>query len=59
MSTKKCELYDKDCIECGECDLCDLDPNKTCDSCGKCLESDKDYEVIKITKIITNGNGED
>ncbi len=33
-------------------DTCDLDPNKICDSCGKCIETDKNYEIIKITKII-------
>ena len=33
-------------------DACDLDPNKICDSCGKCIEPDKNYQVIKITKII-------
>lgn len=35
-----------------EDDTCDLDPNKICDSCGKCIEPDKNYKVIKITKII-------
>ena len=54
MEKKKCELYDRECIGCGECDKCDLDPNKICDSCGKCIESDKNYKIIKITKIITD-----
>jgi len=58
MKGEKCELYDRVCIECGECDRCDLDPNKVCDSCGKCLEMDKNYKIIKITKIITDENGE-
>lgn len=36
-----------------ECDdYCDLDRNKICDNCGKCIESDKNYKIIKITKII-------
>ena len=35
-------------------DTCDLDPNKICDSCGKCIEPDKNYKIIKITKIITD-----
>lgn len=36
-----------------ECDdYCDLDKNKICDNCGKCIESDKNYKIIKITKII-------
>ena len=54
MKGKVCELYDRECIECGECDRCDLDANKICDSCGKCLELDKNYKIIKITKIIQN-----
>ena len=33
-------------------DTCDLDPNKICDSCGKCIETDVNYKIIKITKII-------
>lgn len=48
----KCKLYDRECIDCGECDKwCDLDPKKECDSCGKCIENDKKYKIIKITKI--------
>lgn len=48
----KCKLYDRVCIDCGECDeFCDLDPTKKCDSCGKCIEPDKNYKIIKITKI--------
>ena len=54
VMSKKCELYDRDCVNCGECDKCDLDPNKICDSCGKCIETDKNYKIIKITKIIEN-----
>ena len=53
---EKCELYDRECIGCGECDACDLDPNKTCDSCGKCLETNNDYNAIKITEIIEEEN---
>lgn len=52
----KCELYDRNCVGCGECDACDLDPNKTCDSCGKCLETNNDYNAIKITEIIEEEN---
>lgn len=37
-------------------DRCDLDPNKICDNCCKCIESDKNYMIIKITKIITDEN---
>lgn len=54
MKGDRCELYERECIECGECDQCDLDPSKICDSCGKCIESNKNYEIIKITKIIEN-----
>ena len=52
MKGEKCELYERDCIECGECDRCDLDKNKICDSCGKCIEPTKNFEIIKINKII-------
>lgn len=48
----KCELYDRDCIECGECDKCDLDPTKICDNCCKCIESNLNFKSIKITKIL-------
>ena len=33
-------------------DYCDLDKNKICDNCGKCIETDKNYKIIKITRII-------
>ena len=54
--TKKCELYNRNCVGCGECDVCDLDPKKKCDSCGKCLETGQEYNSIKITKIIIDEN---
>ena len=47
----ECVLYDRECINCGECDMCDLDPSKYCDNCGKCLETEFEYNAIKITKI--------
>lgn len=50
MKGEPCELYDRECIECGECDICDLDPNKTCDSCGKCLHLEE-YSKILIDGI--------
>ena len=50
---KKCVLYERECINCGECDVCDLDPNKICDNCGKCIEVNENYKIIKITKIIS------
>ena len=42
--------------EFNECedDFCDLDRNKICDNCGKCIEEDKNYKIIKITKILTD-----
>ena len=43
--TKKEEIED---------DFCDLDPKKICDNCCKCIETDKNYKIIKITKVITN-----
>ena len=42
-----------------EDDTCDLDPTKICDNCGKCIEPDKNYKIIKITKIITDPNDQD
>ena len=57
MKEIKCTLYDRNCIDCGECDnYCDLDRNKVCDSCGKCLESDVNYKIIKITDVIVDEN---
>lgn len=53
METQKCVLYDRDCIGCLECEMCDLDPNKVCDSCGKCLNI-QDFATIKIDGIITD-----
>lgn len=41
-----------------EDDSCDLDPTKICDSCGKCIEIDKNYKIIKITKIIEDENAD-
>lgn len=49
----KCVLYDRDCIGCLECETCDLDPNKVCDNCGKCIQT-QEYAAIKIDKIYTN-----
>lgn len=33
-------------------DTCDLNSEKICDSCGKCIETDVNYKIINITKII-------
>ena len=48
-----CVLYDRACIDCNECETCDLDPTKTCDNCGKCIDF-QDVASIKIDKIYTN-----
>ena len=48
----ECVLYDRECIGCMECETCDLDPNKVCDNCGKCIDNDKEFEVIGIDEII-------
>ena len=47
--------YLKNPSEFNECedDFCDLDRTKICDNCGKCLEEEKNYKIIKITKVIT------
>jgi hypothetical protein len=45
---EKCELYDRDCIDCGECDMCDLDPGKHCDDCGRCIDDAEDYRSITV-----------
>ena len=51
MEKEMCILYDRECIDCGDCDICDLDPNKLCDSCGKCLDFGE-YASVKIAKIL-------
>lgn len=51
---KECVLYDRICNGCGECNYCDLNPMKLCDNCGKCIDSGKEYEEIKIDSVITN-----
>lgn len=49
MALKKmCVLEEKECIGCGECDRCDLDPNKICDNCMKCVNSDAEYRAIMV-----------
>lgn len=53
-SIRSCILYDRECIGCGECDRCDLDPEKTCDNCMKCIQSDSEYKSIAIDCILLN-----
>ncbi len=54
---KMCVLYDRECIGCGECDRCDLDPDKICDNCMKCVQTDADYRGIEIDGIVLPGPG--
>lgn len=51
MKDDKIKTVKDEFNEC-EDDFCDLDKSKICDNCGKCIEEDKNYKVIKITKII-------
>lgn len=54
---KKCVLYERECILCNECNICDLNPEKICDSCGKCIASeDGDYREILIDDILFEKN---
>ncbi len=46
--TDQCELYERECIDCGECDICDLDPTKHCDDCGKCIDEADEYRSITL-----------
>ena len=50
----KYQKYLENTKEFNECDddYCDLDANKICDNCGKCIQEDKNYKIIKITKIV-------
>lgn len=50
MEKRMCELYDRECIDCGECEFCDLDPTKICNNCGKCIEMN-DYAAFKIDSV--------
>lgn len=49
---KECVLYERECTGCGECDICDLDSSKICDNCGRCIETEKEYNEIKIDEIV-------
>lgn len=49
MSDKWKDFIDE---ESEEDDTCDLDPTKKCDNCCKCIETDKNYKIIKITGIV-------
>ena len=49
---KQCVLYDRICNDCGECDYCDLNPLKKCDNCGKCIDSGREFNEIRIDSVI-------
>lgn len=60
MEKDKYEKYKGHLSEFNECedDACDLDPSKICNNCGKCIEEDKNYKIIKITKIVSDKKGD-
>lgn len=52
--SEKCELYDRECINCGECDICDLDSSKHCDDCGRCLNLTEDYLTVNVAEFFND-----
>jgi hypothetical protein len=61
MQRKMCVLDEEiECTDCGECLRCDLDPNKLCDNCMKCVNSEgAQYRAIEITGIQLPPKGKD
>ncbi len=49
-----CVLYDRACMLCGECDRCDLNPDKTCDNCGACIEKADDENEVAIEGVVAD-----
>ncbi|MHB8061641.1 MAG: hypothetical protein ACYDG2_03230 [Ruminiclostridium sp.] len=49
---EQCELYDRECINCGECEICDLDPAKKCDDCGCCIDDVSEYRSVTIDDFL-------
>jgi len=49
---QQCELYDRECINCGECEICDLDPAKKCDDCGCCIDEVSEFRSVTIDDFI-------
>ncbi len=49
---ERCEIYERECINCGECDICDLDQNKHCDNCGLCIDEFNDYRSVTIDDFV-------
>lgn len=51
---KKCLLDEKkECNACMDCDRCDLNPDKLCDNCCKCIETDEAFLQVPIADIVT------
>ena len=50
---KLCVLRpEQPCTDCGECDdRCELDPQKICDNCFKCLETNKPFLEIPVSGV--------
>lgn len=57
--TDMCELYDRECINCGECTVCDLDSTKRCDNCCKCIESDVSFRSVNLQKFMEEKDKEE
>ena len=58
---KMCVLDEyKECTGYGECEMCDLDPNKKCDNCMKCVNSESaEFRGIQIDNIEVPENNEE
>lgn len=41
----------KQCTHCGQCEVCDLDPNKICDNCCKCIETQQEDERYAVLPV--------
>lgn len=49
---EQCELYDRECVNCGECEICDLDSAKKCNDCGCCIDDVSEYRSVTIDDFI-------
>nr|WP_114297668.1 hypothetical protein [Anaerobacterium chartisolvens] len=51
-----CQLYDRECIDCGECEICDLDSSKRCDNCCRCIDEDiESHRSLNIKEFMDRG----
>jgi len=57
--SKKCILYERECIDCCECDVCDLDESKICDNCGRCIDTSGEFRSIKVMEFWKNKDKKD